>query len=511
MIKKISLWIKKNPWELGVLASIILLAAFLRFYRIDEYMIFLGDEGRDAIVVKDILTGTHLPSLGPPMSVGNVYLGPLYYYMMAFAMGLFWLNPVAAAGMVALIGVLAVALIYYLSREWFGKVAAAVAALGYALSPVAINYSRFSWNPNPVPFFSLLSILGLYRTHKSGNANWFILTGASLAFLLQMHYLALIMVPVVLLLWVYELSLRKGKKSERNSFWLASAISLLAFLTLMSPLIFFDIRHNFLNARGLYELFFSGGSGVKLTFLDTFGRSVPLFVNDLVGRYLAGQNPIFAALISLAALSILADGVYRRIRGERLSWPLLALSVWLFFGLVGLMFYKGAIYDHYLGALSPVPFILFGAFYQTVWNQRNSFRPIAITLALLFLALVSFAEVLKNPLLAPPNRQLQRTQEIARFIIRQSGGKPFNFALLAKNNYDSAYQYYLDIYGYKPRVVPFEKTDQLFVVCEDAVCNPIGHPKYEIAAFGWSQIKDEYRVDGLRVFKLIPNPDQPNR
>lgn len=503
-------WARKHRYEAVLFALVILLAAFFRFYRLDEYMTFLGDEGRDALVVKGILTGQHFPAVGPPMSVGNVYLGPLYYYMMAVAMAIFWLSPVAAAGMVALIGLASVVLIYYLARQWFGVLAALVASLLYAVSPVVVTYSRFSWNPNPVPFFTLLSIFGLYQAHRSRDFRWFILTGASLAAAIQMHYLALILVPVIGLLWIYELGLKLRGKLKRGYFWTASLVALSVFLLLMSPVLFFDIRHNFLNSRGLYELFFSGREGVRLTFLDTLARTIPLYLFGLAGKYLAGGNETTSILVGLSALTVLAHGFRLKLKGERLSWPVLALTVWLGLGLAGLMFYKGKIYDHYLGVLSPIPFILFGAFYQAIAASKT-FKTPALVLGAVLLAVVLFANLSQNPLFFSPNRQLQRTQDIARFIISQSGGKPYNFALLAERNYDSAYQYYLDLYGHKPQPVPFEKTDQLFVVCEDAKCEPVGNPKYEIAAFGWSQVGAVYEVDGLQIFKLIPNPAQPNR
>src|SRR3989344_8367888 len=102
-----SLWWKlKDQKQLFILlVGVLLLSAFLRFYRLDEYMTFLGDEGRDAIIIKEMLVNKNLPLIGPPTSVGNIYLGPLYYYMMAAPMAIFYLNPVAAAGMNALIGV----------------------------------------------------------------------------------------------------------------------------------------------------------------------------------------------------------------------------------------------------------------------------------------------------------------------------------------------------------------------------------------------------------------------
>ena len=105
-----------------------------------------------------------------------------------------------------------------------------------------------------------------------------------------------------------------------------------------------------------------------------------------------------------------------------------------------------------------------------------------------------------------PNRQLQRTEAVSKFVISDAEGKPFNFALLAKSNYDAAYQFYLDQYGHKPAQLPFEKTDQLIVVCEDKECNPVGNPKFEIAAFGWTLIQSEKEIDGVKVYKLVHNP-----
>jgi hypothetical protein len=107
--------------------------------------------------------------------------------------------------------------------------------------------------------------------------------------------------------------------------------------------------------------------------------------------------------------------------------------------------------------------------------------------------------------LTPPNNQFTRTQAISDFIIQKSAGKPFNFALIAEHNYDAAYQFVLDAKGHKPLQVPFDITDQLFVVCEDAVCQPVGNPKYEIAAFGWAKVDTETDFEGVKVFKLVHN------
>src|SRR5690242_2249800 len=87
MLKK--LFTKNNI----LLILILSLASFLRLYRIQDYMTFLGDEGRDVLVVYNILHG-HFTLLGPTASVGGFFLGPIYYYFMTPFLWLFNYNPV---------------------------------------------------------------------------------------------------------------------------------------------------------------------------------------------------------------------------------------------------------------------------------------------------------------------------------------------------------------------------------------------------------------------------------
>ena len=56
-IKTVKKWVLEHRLESVLVFLIIGLGAFFRFYRISEYMTFLGDEGRDAIIVmKNFLT-----------------------------------------------------------------------------------------------------------------------------------------------------------------------------------------------------------------------------------------------------------------------------------------------------------------------------------------------------------------------------------------------------------------------------------------------------------------------
>lgn len=502
-------WIKNNRVEAIVIFLIILLAIFLRFYRLPEYMTFLGDEGRDALIIKKILVEHDFPLIGPPTSVGNMYLGPLYYYMMAIPMAIFWLNPVSAAMMVAVIGVLTVGLLYYLSKQWFGKWPATLAAFAYSISPVTIASSRSSWNPNPAPFFVLLAILGIYQIHRTKNFKWLILTGAAMAFLIQMHYLSVILLPVFIVFYLLELVFVHNDKNRKNLL-LGTLAGLLIFLFLMSPLIIFDFRYNFMNYRALSAFFTQRETTVSLSPVNSVSKVVPIYEDKLVGRYISTENPLATPIISLIIFLPLLIMIKRLLSpkslltGLKTNWPYLILGVWLVGSMAGLSLYKQSIYDHYLGFVSPAAFLLLGGFVSLFKNSRQ------IIAVLILVGVLAFLNLQKSPLLLTPNNQLARTQEVTKFIISQAGDKPFNFALIANSNYDSAYQFYLDQYGHKPKVVPIEITDQLFVVCEDSVCKPIGHPKYEIAGFGWTTIEWEKEFDGVKIYKLIHNPLDPN-
>jgi 4-amino-4-deoxy-L-arabinose transferase-like glycosyltransferase len=73
---KVALGVSKR--ELGALVFILLVGAAMRLYHIGGYMTFLGDEGRDAIIVRRLLVDFDPILIGPGTSIGNMYIGPLY-------------------------------------------------------------------------------------------------------------------------------------------------------------------------------------------------------------------------------------------------------------------------------------------------------------------------------------------------------------------------------------------------------------------------------------------------
>jgi 4-amino-4-deoxy-L-arabinose transferase-like glycosyltransferase len=138
--------------------------------------------------VRRLLTDFDPILIGPGTSIGNMYLGPLYYYLMAPFLLIFNFSPAGPAIGVAILSILTIWLIWFVSRKWFGKFPALITAFLYALSPAVIIYSRSSWNPNIMPFFALLTIYATWmfwspQSKTSGDYRakyrWLVVAGVS--------------------------------------------------------------------------------------------------------------------------------------------------------------------------------------------------------------------------------------------------------------------------------------------------------------------------------------------
>src|SRR3990167_9801523 len=126
--------LKKIILENWIIIAILVIATLLRFYRLHDLTTFSGDQGFDFLKIKEILEGNLTllgPKIGPYNELGNLYLGPAYYYILAPFL-LFWgYNPIGPAYLTALLSVATVLLIYIYSRDNFSKKAAGLSALFY--------------------------------------------------------------------------------------------------------------------------------------------------------------------------------------------------------------------------------------------------------------------------------------------------------------------------------------------------------------------------------------------
>jgi 4-amino-4-deoxy-L-arabinose transferase-like glycosyltransferase len=526
ILEKAKSWIQKNRLEAVVLLSILLLGAFFRLYRIDQYMTFLGDEGRDVIVVRRLLVDFDPILVGPGTSIGNMYLGPLYYYMMAPALLLANFSPVGPAAMIALLGIATIFFVWFVAREWFGKFAAVVASLLYAITPVIITYSRSSWNPNIMPFFALLTIYSIWQfwspyantgrqAEGSKRFRWLIVAGISMAFVLQSHYLGLLLIPTLGFFWLLTFVKVKGERQKVKEFIKQSIVGGFLFLLLMSPLVIFDARHGWRNFEAIKVFFTQRQTTVSARPWTALPKLWPL-MQKVSARLITGNSElagsIAAKIIPILSFGAVLTSFYKSKfkkdkKANRRLRAYLLLAVWVGVAMIGLGVYKQEIYDHYYGFFFAAPFLLLGGISEGLIKYAKQAGLVAVVLMVGWL---SYVNLVNNPLKYHPNRQLQRTKEVARAVVEYSEGEPFNFAVIAERNYEGAYMYFLEMWG-APAMIPIADildetlTEQLFVVCEvkGERCNPETNERPELTNFGWRKIVAQWDVAGVTVSKLI--------
>jgi len=497
---------------IAIVIFLIIFAGFFRLYRIADYMEFLGDEGRDALIAREIINGD--PTLlGPRSSAGDFYMGPFYYY--AITPFLFFANydPVGPAIMVAIFGIATVLLIYFVGQKFFNKTTAFIAAFLYSFSPLVLNYSHSSWNPNILPFFSLLLIYLVYLTvTKLKSLKYFFLSGLVLGICLQLHYLSLFL-GITISVYIFIMTKKKPFLNLIKKY----LFLIFGTLTSLSPLILFDFLNNFLNTRGLFAFLFSkdvsysANTGYFQTIADSFFRMFSRLIFNFPQAVKISQFPdiqiyLWGAVSILTAIS----SIILLFRHKNKSIKLI-LFLWLFICMFLFGLYKKEIHDYLFTILFPLPFLLVGNLIYVLMSQKKWNRYISSSLAIILFISISTLFYFDLPFRYGANRQRDQVKTIAEFVLSKTDNKPYNFAILSPSNSDHAYRYYLDILGDAPiRIENMQNdperstgTSQLLVVCEDPACLPLGNPLFEIAAFGRAEIAGEWGVSVVKVYKLI--------
>ena len=467
----------KKYWPIIV---ILVISAFFRLYKIGSYMEWLGDQGRDMIIIRDFLKHGNFFFIGPATSIGNMYLGPYYYYLVAPFLLLFNFNPIGPSIFVALLGVLTTYLLYFIGKKWFNKTTGLISALLFAISPVAIKYNTFSWNPNIMPLFALLFIYFFFTAIFEKKYKYFIF--AVLAFIgcINSHYFALTLLPLVGFYWLI---------SYKKEYWKPTILAAIIFIISLTPQVLFDLKHQGQNSQAFKTFFTKRETTVSILPYKAIPKLIPT-LNEINTRLIYGKNIQFAPYLTFFFILFLIY-VFFKYKDRHLF----IISFWYLIGLTAFCLYKNHIYDHYFGFILPAVFLL-----TAYLISKTKF------LGYLFLISIIALSLIQNPIRYQPNNQLRVTKEIVNSIIKDSNNESFNFALLSKMNYADPYLYFFE--NSKLVDTHNQVTEQLYVVCEpfQIDCNPINNPEWGIASFGWAQIDKQWNFNEIKVFKLIHNP-----
>lgn len=249
-------YFKNIPWEYFLLGLIVVVAIFLRVYHFSDWLHFGMDQARDATLVSEAVQkgAGQLPLLGPRAGGTFVRLGPVFYYFQYLSAKISGsTSPAVFAYPDLIFSILAVPLLFLFLRFYFRKLTSVLVTALYAFNFVIIQFSRFAWNPNSIPFWTLLTFYSLLRLTEEKEQKkrylWIFLAAIGWVVAGQLHFVVLAAIPAVIFLFL----LWTG--NWRKFSWKEGLLAILIILILFSPVILSDIKMKGDNVKQFFWAF----------------------------------------------------------------------------------------------------------------------------------------------------------------------------------------------------------------------------------------------------------------
>jgi hypothetical protein len=189
-------WEWARHWDLWLALAV---GAFLRFWHLDLTS-FLVDQNISMRLARTAVLGHLLPVTSVEYSVGGY--APPFGLDLVLPFAFFSHDPMPVVISIAVWNVLGLALCYFFALKYFGRWVAGVGTLLLATCAVAVNYSRFIWQPNYETTFLVLWAIALYAWCISGRRAGFAVSGILLILLVEITPVAILLVPITVVAWL---------------------------------------------------------------------------------------------------------------------------------------------------------------------------------------------------------------------------------------------------------------------------------------------------------------------
>lgn len=471
-----------------ILILVFIAGSYLRLTDIYNHAVFLGDQGRDAIIVAEIAKLQHFPAIGASTSIGGVFLGPFYYYFIAPWLIFSNFDPVGLAYGVAFFSSIFILIFFAAVSDLFNKKIALIATVLLTFSSVQIDFSRFSWNPNLLPLFSFLSIYFLIKAFISTKSKhslfFFFLSGAFLSFSIQLHYLVVGMFIPVFIYMAVKFWFSKKRKLLLQGYFLF----LFSFFIFISPLVIFDLRHDFINTKSLMKLLESdevAPAPFAPSLLSVFQKLVTYATETVLSN---------TASLLLSLILVVIGFIQARKKNI-----IAVFFLFLFAPLPVLASFAHKMIPHYLGFLYAPYYIILAWIFSSISISRLG----KILTVLFLITFIASAAQNYKFLKSSGDYQIKRAKRVAYAVERLVEDRsPYAMTSIPLPDRDNPVRYFLNHWGQGP-IKREDKTevDLLVVLCETK-CKPIGDPQWDIANFAPKKIEKQRKADNMYIYLL---------
>lgn len=489
----------KNRISLIILLGIILLSGFLRFYNLSGLHHFTYDQARDALFIKRIIVDHKLRLIGTQSSIPGLYTPPMYYYLMTPFLFIFNLNPVGIDYATAFFGLLTVILLYFLLTKLTDNRLLSLSLTSlYGFQPSIVYQSRYAWNPNTIPFFVMLAMVSLLKIIKGTKK--FIYYGLlffCLGLIINLHYSGVVFFVSILFLLLFFF-----KRLNKKYFFGGLGI----FCLELFPLILFDLRHNFVNTKGIINYFLYNPRN---------DLPAPPFFVGVFDKYKFLLNLVFpinfnstVGLVFLSVFTIFFIFLLFKSKNEKFK----VLGFLFLSSIILASLYKRGFFAFYLTFLYPLPFLIIGSlFMQTKQKKTQSL----LLYGFVFLCSIWSVKNFQTSFTQVKNSRTELGEKLRSnsLFIADKVTTPFNLASISSDperfGYNAVdYRYFLETFNKKRALdwdpIDYQNSPVLYFISE------VGEVSFsqmadiwEVKVFQPAKITERWQKNDIILYKLV--------
>ena len=444
MKKIFNKFIKEKNFTFFLLIIVVLGSVPRSIEVISGNFLFGYDQGVSFQAVKDIVVNHKLALIGTEVGGGGGFFqGPGWYYLLSIPFYLWKGDPYGGMMLMLAAGVLTIVLSIVFGRKIFDVKTALAIGFLVAVSPAIIAQARFIWPPFIVSLLAVFFIFFLYKVLQ-GLSKFFLLitfivglmfhfetaTGATLLFQL------LIISPLFFI-----------KKMISLKFY---ALGLLTFLSTQISLFVFDIRHEFINTKGIIKLFtISNKEDFLINKVNLAGDHISAFKQNFLSSFQMADLlwPLLLIVLVIGLVSYFKD---RKINKAK-KWLILYLATSPLTLFIAFIFYPSTMWEWWILELMIFYCFLFGVI-LTYLLKNKIMRFLAVAVYIIF-----FLSFVNKTIFFYKNdfndfggtHKIRGKIEAIDYIYKDAKGKKFGVLVFTPPVYTYAYDYLIWWYGNK--------------------------------------------------------------
>lgn len=404
-------WPRKHYTKLLVLA-IVLAGLIVRFWNFPTWYGFDYDQEVNAWIAKSIVVDHKPVLIGPETSVGGMYVGPYFNYVIAAFFALGKMDPMTTILLNILLAATTMWIFYLIGKKLFGQKAAIIGLIFYTFSYMIGSYDQVLWNPTPIPLVSLLFFYFLYR-------NRIILAAFFLGIMFHLHFQAILLVVIFsIYLLIFN---RKAIFNPKNILGIFIVI-----VIFFAPLVLFDLRHNFLNFNHLIKFIFGNSDTNRSLDFYNIWQIINVLISFFRDLIYSGGYEIVRFLTLILPIGTFIHLIKNR-KHNFYKVFLIALSVTF----ITFVFYKGPL---------PPPYyflFLYPLFLLSLSDWLSKQRTFLIAPLLIAFLIWNPVQLLN----VPNDLSLQNKHSAVKYITQKVDDKTFKVDMITGPGLNTGYRY----------------------------------------------------------------------